>query len=172
MFLPRHGTRFLVRGVGAFSFLSSVRGGVTGSRDGRLRWPATRDLLALLLALLLLGVFGRASAALVDTMASSVFLGSGPSAAEVAISACCCVCCVKSTVLCLRVSVLDRALGCWLNVCSSALPPGFALGVLRSLSSSHAAPSPGGEPLSEECSLSDPSLSQWRGSACSSVAVC
>lgn len=80
-------------------------------------------------------------------------------------------------VLCLRVSVLERVLGCGgLENCRDVtrleLTGGLAFGVIESLFSNQAASSPACEPLNEECSLSEPSLSQWRGSTFSSAAVC
>lgn len=68
----------------------------------------------------------------------------------------------RLTLLCLRVSVLDRALGCCLDDKRDDVgrPLGLARGVAELLPSNHAASSPEGEPLSEECSLSVPSLSQ------------
>lgn len=67
----------------------------------------------------------------------------------------------RSTVLCFKVSVLERALGCCLDDCREEVGRrGAALGVIESLSSSQAPSSSDTEPLNEECSLSVPSLSQ------------
>ena len=151
MFLPLHGTFFFNRGV---DFLTS--GGLVGVTGGFVSvFPTFTG------PTVPFGVDGRCSAMFVASGLSASPFGnttSGTTFAMFAVS----VFSGRPTLLCLRVSVLDRALGCCLedNRDDVGRLLGLARGVAELLPSSHAASSPEGEPLNEECSLSVPSLSQ------------
>lgn len=166
MFLPLHGTFFFSRGVdpGAF-FPSGGLVGVTGALFPIFSPPPDSTVP--------FGVKGRCFAKIAAGELPASPCGSTTSGTLFAISA---VSGIDSrpAVPCLRVSVLDRALGCCLEDRRDDVrrPLGLARGVAELLPSNQAASSLECEPLNEECSLSVPSLSQWRGSVFSCAAVC
>lgn len=108
IFLPLHGTFFLIRGVGTCSFFTPCRVGVTGgfvcvfSALVRPGGPA--------------GVIGRLGGVLVDSEIVLAVSGSTSPGAGVAMFASFNFR-NRSTLLCLRVSVLERGLGCCLDDC-------------------------------------------------------
>lgn len=159
MFLPFHGTFFFNRGVDPGAFLTS--GGLVGVTGAFVSALSTSTGPAVPF-----GVDGRCSAMFVAGGLSASPFGSTTSGTGFDMFALS-VLDGRLTLLCLRVSVLDRALGCCLedNRDDVGRPLGLARGVAELLPSNQAASSPEGEPLNEECSLSVPSLSQWRGSA-------
>lgn len=154
MFLPLHGTFFFNRGVDPGAFLTSGLVGVTGAFASV--FPTSTG------PTVPFGVDGRCSSVFVASGPSASPAGSTTSGTGFAMLFAVSVLDGRPTLLCLRVSVLDRALGCCLedNRDDVGRPPGLARGVAELLPSNQAASSPEGEPLNEECSLSVPSLSQ------------
>jgi len=154
MFLPLHGTFFFSRGVDPGAFLAC--GGLVGVAGAFVSiFPTSTG------PTVPFGVDGRCSAMFAAGGLTASPFGSTTSGTRFSMFAVS-VLAGRPTLPCFRVSVLDRALGCCLedNRDDVRRRLGLARGVAEFLPSSHAASSPEGEPLNEECSLSVPSLSQ------------